>query len=202
MINYAVYDCLSVTYLRLPVIQRWSLIQFEKTPIHILLTDTKQIISVDPHLEYVSDDELPQNIQPSLFENNQQHQNDEVINEVSESESLMECSSSFDQNLSTLNTNCLKKHSKRSAEARAQRNKKRTIAHRLQRYQYRLIRSFYHRFTTKMIKKVLDQFKIEPTHIKYDGNQVIIGIKTKRLREKFEQLLPIDIFDINHYYNH
>jgi hypothetical protein len=53
-----------------------------------------------------------------------------------------------------------------------------------------------------MIKKVLDQFKIEPTHIKYDGNQVIIGIKTKRLREKFEQLLPIDIFDINHYYNH
>jgi hypothetical protein len=201
MINYAVYDCLSVTYLRLPVIQRWSLIQLEKTSIHILLTDSKQIIS-DPDLEYVSEDELPQVNQPSLFDNNQQQRNVEVSYEVSESELLIERPPSFNQNSSTLNTNGLKKHSRRSTEARGRRNKKRSIVHRLRRYQYRLIRSLYHRFTTKMIKKVLNQFKIELTHIKYKGDQLIIGMKNQKLQEKFEQLLPIDIFDRNHYYSH
>ena len=41
MINYAIYDCISVTYLRLPVLSSWSLIQLGKTPVHILLSDSK-----------------------------------------------------------------------------------------------------------------------------------------------------------------
>lgn len=41
-INYAIYDCLmGITYLRLPVMQHWSLIQLEKTSIYILLTNSK-----------------------------------------------------------------------------------------------------------------------------------------------------------------
>jgi len=194
MIHYAVYDCLSVTFLRLPVIQRWSLIQLEKTPIHILLFDSKQII-LDLDLEYISEDELPQVIQSSLLDNNQQ-QIDEVINE--ESKSIIECSSSFDQNLRTSTINLKSKHSQRSAEARTRRNQKRNTAHRLHRYLYCLIRSLYHRFTMKKVEKILIKFKIKSIHIKPKNNQLIIGVQN----EKFEQLLTIDIFDRKHYYSH
>ena len=204
MIKYAIYDCLSVTYLRLPIMQRWSLIQLEKTPIHILLTDTKHIIA-DPDLEYVSEDELPQVIQPLLFNNNEQQQQqrtDEVTDQVSTSEQLMERPSSLDQKLSILNTNSSKKHSQRSAVARARRNRKRPISHRIRRYEYRLVRSLYYLFTLKMIKKVLNQLEIQFTHVKCDNYQLIIGINNKKLKRKFEQLLPLDTFDRDHYYSY
>ncbi|CAF1463197.1 unnamed protein product [Adineta steineri] len=195
IINYAVYDCISLAYLRLPVVERWSLVRLEETPISILLTDPKQAV-VDPDLEDISDDELP-----PLLNGNRVEQNDEVIGEVLDADINVEYPSTVEQNLPSPRFHRSCKHTDRSVGARAYRNKKRYAAQRARRYPDHLTRYLYRRFTRKMVGKIFKKLQIKFKYIKRDGNQVLIGMKNEELKEQFDKLLPLDMFDKDHYHN-
>ncbi|CAF4108367.1 unnamed protein product [Rotaria sp. Silwood2] len=167
MIHYASYDCISLTYIRLPLTQRWTFLQLEKTPIYVLLTDSRSIL-VDPDLDYISD---------------------------------AECSPSFTLTLHDYKQRKGGAHSRRSIAARRQRNVIRNRRRRLGRYRCQLIRYVYRRFSMKQIKEILHQLQIRFIHTKWEGNNVIIALKTQHLREQYQRQLPIDIFDKNNYYS-
>ena len=114
MIRYALYLCLSVTYLRLPVSQCWSLTQLKKTSLHLLLTDSTQII-LYPELEYISDDDLPRIVKPSVTDDNQRKH---LLIELSDSELSME-------EVSLAYSDYSRKHGPCSSVTRFKRRKKR-----------------------------------------------------------------------------
>ena len=112
MIQHALYDCLAVTYLRLPVSQRWSLKQLRKTPIHIFLTSSTQTISY-AELEDVSDDEQERKIQ--------------ILLTSTDSKISM-------KNLSSLNHNRSEKHVQYTTPIRLKRSGKKRYRSRFCRY--------------------------------------------------------------------
>ncbi|CAF3544580.1 unnamed protein product [Rotaria socialis] len=91
---------------------------------------------------------------------------------------------------------------RRSDAARQRRNRKRNYIHRLHRYLHILVRRIYHRFTMSSIKDILRRHHIYYRHVKIVASSLIIGIKNSTLQQEFDQYLPVDLFDRNHYYHH
>ncbi|CAF4910167.1 unnamed protein product, partial [Rotaria magnacalcarata] len=84
--------------------------------------------------------------------------------------------------------------------ARRQRNRKRNYIHRLHRCRHILVRRIYHRFTMSSVKDILRQHHIHYRHIKIVASSLIIGINNSTLQHEFNQSLPKDSFDREHYY--
>ena len=51
----------------------------------------------------------------------------------------------------------------------------------------------------RIIRKILKQLGIPSKHFKSNGSQLIIGMKNEDDKQKFQQLLPVDQFDRDHY---
>jgi len=193
MIHYAVYDCLSVTYLRLGIIEQWPLKQFEQISMEILLTNSiKSIVSHRSRLP--SENEFIDAIPLSPCDNHQQQNPHEKMNETIEFHRIVKYASSLN-NSTVLNTVHSSKNSHRSPEARARRNRKRNMKHRLRRYQYYITRRLSHHIKSKEIRMRLDKLGFSYTHIKPKGNFVIIGMEKCNLDKKLDRLLPFNIFD-------
>ncbi|CAF1522403.1 unnamed protein product [Adineta ricciae] len=88
----------------------------------------------------------------------------------------------------------------RSTEAQKEHNKKRNDHLRLFRYRYVLKRSYYYRFRLKLIRKILRHYGVLFRHVKFHGNQVIIGVKCAQDREQYEDALPSYCFDRKNYW--
>ncbi|CAF1398267.1 unnamed protein product [Rotaria magnacalcarata] len=89
---------------------------------------------------------------------------------------------------------------RRSDAARRQRNRKRNYIHRLHRCRHILVRRIYHRFTMSSVKDIRRQHHIHYRHIKIVASSLIIGINNSTLQHEFNQSLPKDSFDREHYY--
>ncbi|CAF4611933.1 unnamed protein product, partial [Rotaria socialis] len=62
-------------------------------------------------------------------------------------------------------------------------------------------RRIYHRFTMSSIKDILRQHHIYYRHVKIVASSLIIGIKNSTLQQEFDQYLPDDLFDRDHYHH-
>ncbi|CAF4533317.1 unnamed protein product [Rotaria sp. Silwood2] len=189
MIYYAIYDCLVVPYLHRPVLESWNLDQLKQSTIDLLLTTPPSIFD---QLEDISDDDI---------DDNEPQTNDELIIYDSDSNVLFnritELSSSSTQIFSTK----VKSHACRSCQSRTKRNKKRNLTRRSFRYKYVIRRSIYYKYSMYLIKTILHKLNIHFTHIiKHDKTTLIIGIKSKELREQYDKNIPLNIFDRHHYY--
>ncbi|CAF5006906.1 unnamed protein product, partial [Rotaria socialis] len=49
---------------------------------------------------------------------------------------------------------------------------------------------------------ILRRHHIYYRHVKIVASSLIIGIKNSTLQQEFDQYLPVDLFDRNHYYHH
>ena len=90
----------------------------------------------------------------------------------------------------------------RSAQAKQKKNLKRNTKHRLNRYRNAVRRDVYYRFNNPMIKLILKQYGIKVVHVKIneENSEVVIGLKTRHLRDETEHRLPMNVFNQRSYY--
>jgi hypothetical protein len=90
----------------------------------------------------------------------------------------------------------------RSAQARKKKNLKRNTKHKLNRYRNAVRRCVYHRFNNPMIKLILKQYGIKFVHVKIneENSELVIGLKTRHLRDETEHRLPMNVFNERSYY--
>lgn len=182
VIRYAAYDTLAVSYFHRVIENNWTLQQLQHATISMLLLDPHlHILNYD--LEPISDNELPPVTPPS------------ITNSIS---ALTEPPSST-RIPSQPGPSSKRSHSHRSVVARIRRNRKRTLQHRSHRYRHRILRPLYHRFTLRMVKHILHQHHIHFLHVNRSDNNLVIGIKNSTLRDEYDQLLPLTIFNRKHY---
>jgi len=197
MIHYAASDCFGVTLFIRPIEQKWSLqhlktiniedlfhtSQPEYGPIsedEIDIIDNINVIPQTPVYELVSEEEEPVRSQTPQENKEQNIVNDPTAERVPPP---------------ILNTN-----QRRTTEARHRRNQRRNHILRSQRYQFCIIRPVYTRFTMLQIKQTLRTCGIHVKHVKFEDQDLIIGIKNPQLRELYERQIPTNLFDRKHYY--
>ncbi|CAF1550873.1 unnamed protein product [Adineta ricciae] len=88
----------------------------------------------------------------------------------------------------------------RSIEAQKKHNKKRNDHLRLFRYRHVLKRSYYYRFRLKLNRKILRHYGVLFRHVKFHGDQAIIGVKCDQDRRRCEDALPSYCFDRKNYW--
>ncbi|CAF3363647.1 unnamed protein product [Rotaria sp. Silwood2] len=189
MIYYAIYDCLVVSYLHRPVLESWNLDQLKQSTIDLLLTTPPSIFD---QLEDISDDDI---------DDNEPQTNDELIINDSDSDVLFNRITELPSSSTQIFSTKVKSHACRSCQSRTKRNKKRNLTRRAFRYKYVIRRSIYYKYSMYLIKTILHKLNIHFTHIiKHDKTTLIIGIKSKELREQYDKNIPLNIFDRHHYY--
>jgi hypothetical protein len=208
MIEYAIYDCFGVTYFIRAIDQDWSIEQVRNSNV----VDLFQAPPPSPQYETISDDDIDEqpinedididilSIQAPVFVDDDSHDDFRIIDDDSRvfTRQGVENVDDNDQNVKKRRTT---KH-QRNDEYRKRRNKKRTNYFRSQRYRYFISRQFYHRFTMATVRNILDKLDIHFTHVKDEGDLLVIGVKDEQRQQEYEQLLPRDVFDRSHYWQH
>ncbi|CAF3091854.1 unnamed protein product [Rotaria sp. Silwood2] len=91
------------------------------------------------------------------------------------------------------------KHQQRSIQARHRRNQRRNKALKRKRYYYSIKRKWYPRFTMLIIRKILRLYNIDYTHVRTDGDKLLIGLKNQQSEKTAEHQLPSNIFNRQSY---
>ncbi|CAF2678652.1 unnamed protein product [Rotaria sp. Silwood2] len=91
------------------------------------------------------------------------------------------------------------KHQQRSIQARHRRNQRRNKALKRKRYYYSIKRKWYPRFTMLIIRKILRLYNIDYTHVRTDGDKLLIGLKNQQREKTAEHQLPSNIFNRQSY---
>lgn len=176
MIRYAIYDVFALSLLHKPVLNSWPHKQIRETSFDELLLDQE---TKRPALEDIS-------------------------SEQSEDESLLLIEGSNGWAENNENNQQISERSNRryrSEEARQYRNRRRNYRRRRLRYRYHIVRDRYQRFTAHRIRRILKQLKIKYTHIKISDGKVIIGIKNKNEYIRDADVIPMNLFDREHFFS-
>ena len=174
LITYAVYDCLSVTYLHKPIENAWKLTQLRDVNLVELFTTVQsfEVLSwpMSMGLEEISEDELPV-VAPA----------ERNPDDIRQNKRFRSC---------------------RSVSARKRSNQRRNLVHRQRRDQHVMLREVYHRFNVTQIKTILRQRKVQYVHLVYhkDRGYVSIGVKKPELIAMYFDLIPGNLFNRDHYH--
>ncbi|CAF1438112.1 unnamed protein product [Rotaria sordida] len=197
MIYYVIYDVLAVSYLRRPVLESWDLDQLRKATIASLLTVP---LFTFGELEDISDDDINDTEQTStLHLINEPQIADELIIQADDVNLLSDETTALQSLPTQLLSTKVRFRSCRSIQSRTKRNKKRNTTRRLFRYRHVIRRALYRKFPMFMVKMILRKLHIHFVHVNRDVNELIIGIKSERLRAQYEEQIPMNLFDRNHY---
>lgn len=192
MIRYAIYDVLALTYLHKPILARWSHAKLRMTSIRDFLQG-EPVNLIDPYLNYGRGGQ----VQGANQVQESEGQNGEV-NDVEDEPLIISTdeNENFNHELSSK-----RKTSTRSSEARLYRNHRRNIRRRRIRYVNHIKRFCYRRYSSYRIRLVLKQLGVDFVHIRVAGHQVIIGMKNRHQRDYFDDKLPLNIFDRDHFFS-
>lgn len=229
-VNYAVNDCLSVTYLHKPITEGWSLEKFRESQWTILFTNTASPRTTTTHIPTSIISKNPRRtgrfrIPACLQEDSSDESDEEVfvssvidqsravelvpalpqaeINTSPVDRENIDIPDSIEQEqLSLLDQQQKKTKACRSAEARARRNRKRNLKLRSYRDQHVICRQVYHKFTQQQIKRIILNQGVKQFHLVFDrsSNIVSIGWRQPEMVERYFRLLPGDLFNKDQYY--
>ncbi|CAF4160299.1 unnamed protein product [Rotaria sordida] len=197
MTYYAIYDVLAVSYLRRPVLESWDLDQLKEATVASLLTVP---LFTFGELEDISDDDINGTEQTSTLNLIHEPQiADELIIHADDLNLLSDEPTVLPSIPTQLLLTKVKSHSRRSIQSRTKRNKTRNSTRRLFRYRHAIRRDLYHKFPMFMVKMILKKLNIQFVHVTRDVNELLIVIKNKHLREQYEETIPMNYFDRDHY---
>jgi hypothetical protein len=93
-------------------------------------------------------------------------------------------------------------HKRRSRESKQKRNKKRNKVHRMRRFRYTITRPMYYKFKMPMVNQILKEHNIKYVHPKEVDKQLVIGMKHKELKQRYEDQIFQNMFDYKQYQNY
>ncbi|CAF1408096.1 unnamed protein product [Adineta ricciae] len=224
LLRYATYDTLAVSYFIRPIRENWTYEKFRTTSMEDLLTDTSletfaafrdEVSDDDSSPEFMEDSHHRERIPSELnhFQETEIIAADDIL--VNEINSQME--GVDDHNLVIDEVEEIDDHvvivdevekppmehrrikNSRSVESKKRKNKKRNIGLRKLRYKHIIVRQYYYKFTSKMMRRVLNYYGVQIRHFKFKDDQVIIGLKNKEDRNRYERSLPSYCFDMKNY---
>ncbi|CAF3424415.1 unnamed protein product, partial [Rotaria sp. Silwood2] len=209
LVNYAVYDCLSMAQLLLfisqsnissnttcikyfndPPLGEYKLILDISDPPSLFqvhsTNDSSIIISDDDEL--INQDEVHNDVE--IIDDIECNNNIEIISDDDDGDLVMTGHDINDRH-QTLPSSKEKFH-KRSTAARKRRNAKSSLRHRKNRYNFVIARSIY--TNIKNVKKLLRSWHIKYTNVNTIRSTLYIGIKNQGDKQLFEQLIPDGVF--------
>ncbi|CAF1503680.1 unnamed protein product, partial [Rotaria sordida] len=92
------------------------------------------------------------------------------------------------------------KNQQRSVQARHRKNHRRNRALKKRRYYYSIKRKWYPYFPKRTIRKILRIYNINYTHVREDGENLLIGLKNQQSENIAEHQLPRNIFNRQSYF--
>ena len=183
------------------------------------LDNDLELISGESDVEQISDEEIHLNqlTKPNIIKQLQ----DDIINDEEPMEHAQQQHLEQDENDIIMMEGSVNNHQEvvdvqndqndiekprkhRTAQAKKKKNLKRNTQHRKRRFRYAVRRDVYRYFPMPMIKFILKRYGIKFVHVKIDEENsdlvIIIGLKTRHLRDETEHRLPMTLFNEKNYY--